>query len=450
MDADVLIIGGGIAGLSLAWRLAPQLSVVVVEAEPTLAFHTSSRSARQMQPSYGPAPIQELTRRSIKMVGEISASLPAPILKPRPLLTLGTAEEVAALVAGNANLVALSHGETMRRSPDLRADRFEASALDETAMEVDVPALLEFYRSQAVASGATVLTDARLTDARLTDARLTDARLTVAPVLSANKGSAVSKGSAATPSSPAIHNGAATKNSAGFEVVAGAHTIRAAVVVNAAGAWADQVAGLFDVRPRGLVPHRRSVAIVSTAVPVNPAGPMVDPADESFYYRPDGENLLISPCESVPAEPGNAQVVDADIAELIHRIDAVTTLGITGVVRSWTGLRTHPADGLPVVGFDADARAEVRADAGGVGAESGVPNFFWLAGQGGYGIQTSAALATFAAGLITKKFSSSEVIAAKLARSEFEERDAELAAALSPQRPGLGSPKRVRRGIWAS
>ena len=85
---------------------------------------------------------------------------------------------------------------------------------------------------------------------------------------------------------------------------------------------------------------------------------MVEPADESFYYRPDGEHLLISPCESVPAEPGDAQVVPGDIAQLIHRIDAVTSLGISGVVRSWTGLRTHPADGLPVVGFDA-ARARL-------------------------------------------------------------------------------------------
>ncbi|MGA7206495.1 MAG: FAD-binding oxidoreductase, partial [Specibacter sp.] len=190
-----------------------------------------------------------------------------------------------------------------------------------------------------------------------------------------------------------------------FAVVAGVHVISAATVVNAAGAWADTVAALFRVRPRGLVPHRRSVAIVSTATPANPEGPMVEPADESFYYRPDGEHLLISPCESVQAPPGNAQVVDADIARLIHRIDAVTTLGITGVVRAWTGLRTHPADGLPVVGFDADK-----------------PGFFWLAGQGGYGIQTSAALATLAAALLTRKLPA---------------HDAELAAELSPQRPAL-------------
>lgn len=363
MDYDVLIIGGGIAGLSLAWRLAPQLSVVVVEAESTLAFHSSSRSARQMQPSYGPAPIQELTMRTLEFVERLSAGLPAPILVPRPLLTLGTQTDVAALVARNAHLVPLSHAETMERSPDLHPGAFEAAALDSTAMEVDVPTLIEFYRSQAVAAGALVLTDSRV--------------IAVVP-----------------------------HGSAGFSVAAGERSLTASMVVNAAGAWADTVAQLGGVRSRRLVPHRRSAAIVSTEHAFNPGGPMVQPTDESYYFRPDGPHLLISPCESIPAEPGDAQVVDADISELISRIGAVTRVGITGVVRAWTGLRTHPVDGLPVVGFDAD-----------------VPNFFWLAGQGGYGIQTSAALAGLAAALIT---------------GTLTDDDGALAAALSPQRAGLG------------
>ncbi|MFQ4148578.1 FAD-dependent oxidoreductase [Arthrobacter sp. LAPM80] len=365
METQVLIIGGGIAGLSLAWRLAPAIPVVVVEAEATLAFHTSSRSARQMQPSYGPAPIAELTRRSIKMVRDISASLVAPILKPRPLLTLGTVEEVVALVAAHPGLEVIGHAETLRRSPDLHADVFEAAALDGTAMEVDVPALIEHYRSQAVAAGAVVLTGAPVTRIDAT----------------------------------------ARDSAPGFTVLAWEQVISAALVVNAAGAWADTVAAMAGAAPRGLVPYRRSVAIVSTKLPVDPAGPMVEPVDESFYYRPDGGHLLISPCESVPAEPGDARVVDADIAELIGRIDAVTSLGVAGVVRAWTGLRTQPADGLPVVGFDAS-----------------VPGFFWLAGQGGYGIQTSAALATLAAALIT---------------GTLPNDDHDLASALSPQRAGL-------------
>lgn len=361
MDTQVLIIGGGIAGLSLAWRLAPTVPVVVVEAEESLAYHTSSRSARQMQPSYGPAPIQELTHRSIALVEQISAGLSSPILMPRPMMTLGTAAEVQALVATHSSLTALNHAQTMRRSPDLSPEGFEAAALDETAREVDVPALLDFYRREAVAAGAVVLTGNPVT--------------------------------------------AIEPTATGFTVAARGHSIKTRIVVNAAGAWADTVARMAGVRPRGLRPYRRSVAIVSTEFPVDPAGPMVEPADESFYFRPDAGHLLISPCESVRAEPGDAQVVEADIAQVIQRIDAVTTLGITGVVHAWTGLRTQPADGLPVVGFDAE-----------------VPNFFWLAGQGGYGIQTSAALATMAAQLVT---------------GNLPEQDEPLAAALSPQREGL-------------
>ncbi|MGO2542942.1 MAG: NAD(P)/FAD-dependent oxidoreductase [Specibacter sp.] len=371
MEERVLIIGGGIAGLSLAWRLAPSLPVVVVEAEESLAYHSSSRSARQMQPNYGPGPIQELTRRSISAVAGIASALGAPILQPRPMLTLGTKAEVAQLVAANANLVPLDHAETMRRSPDLWPGVFEAAALDDTAMEVNVPALVEYYRSQAVAAGAMVLT-----------------------------GSAVDSATA--------HPGG------GFEVVVGERRIAAGTVVNAAGAWADGVAGIFGVRGRGLVPHRRSVAIVSTKIPADPAGPMVEPVDESFYYRPDGGHLLVSACESVPAEAGDAQVVDAEIATVIRRIDAVTTLGVSGVERSWTGLRTQTADGLPVVGFDEE-----------------VPNFFWLAGQGGYGIQTSAALGTLAAGMIV---------------GELPAEDAGLAAELSPQRAGLQQAGEVPAG----
>ncbi|MDQ0279466.1 D-arginine dehydrogenase [Arthrobacter silviterrae] len=380
MDCDVLIVGGGVAGLSLAWRLSPSRSVVLVEAEGSLAYHTSSRSARQMQPSYGPAAIQELTRRSIAMVEGISERLPAPIMVPRAMLTLGTETEVAALVAANANLESLTHSETMERSPDLRPETFEASALDGTAMEVDVPALLEFYRRQAIGTGAMVLTGAPVT--------------AVEVVASEPAGGTDAEGAGAEDLPTRFH------------VTAGRHSITAGTVVDAAGAWADVVAAQFGARPRGLQPHRRSVAIVSTEHPVDPSGPMVEPADESFYYRPDGTHLLISPCESVPAEPGDAQVVDEDIAELIHRIGEVTTVGITGVERSWTGLRTQPADGLPVVGFDAD-----------------VPNLFWLAGQGGYGIQTSAALATLAAGLLT---------------GTLPDDDGWLAGALSPQRAGLG------------
>jgi len=281
----------------------------------------------------------------------------------RPLIFIGQVPEIAQLVWQNAYLRPLSPEETLAMSPELVPESFGAACLDNTAMEVDVPALLEFYRAGAIEAGAVVLTGAPVRSGKEVGER--------------------------------------------WIVEAGEHTIDASTVVNAAGAWADTVAAMFGARPLGLVPYRRSAAIVATAEPVNRLGPMVGAADDTFYYRPDGEQLLISPCESVRAEPGDAQVVASDIDNLIATINDFTSLEITGVVKAWTGLRTSPSDGLPVLGFDAD-----------------VPGFFWLAGQGGYGIQTSAAMAEFAVGVIT---------------GETVPADAWLEEALSPLRPGLGS-----------
>ncbi|MCY0904606.1 NAD(P)/FAD-dependent oxidoreductase [Arthrobacter sp. H14-L1] len=339
MNTDVLIVGGGIAGLSLAWQLAPSAAVVLVEAEGTLAYHTSSRSARQMQPSYGPAPIQELTARSIVMVRSISAERGHSILLPRPLIFVGTVADVAAGTAANGRLRPLSHAEALTRCPDLRPDSFEAASLDDSALEVDVPPLLDHYRSGAVAAGALIITGAP------------------------------------------VHT--VQRTSAGWLVGAGDDAVEAPILVNAAGAWADPLAVIAGVGIQGLRPHRRTAATVMTEHPVDPQAPMIAGADDSFYYRPQGSGLLISPCESVPSVAEDARPVEADIRRVIERISTVSSLGITSVQRSWTGLRTSAADGLPVVGFDPEA-----------------PGFFWLAGQGGYGIQTSAAMAELAAAMI--------------------------------------------------
>lgn len=356
MNADVLIVGGGIAGLSLAWKLAPRVKVVLVEAEGSLAYHTSSRSARQMQPSYGPGPIKELTALSIAAVQEISAELGHSILAPRPLIFIGSEKEAAAQSAANGYLMPLSHADALRLSPDLRPEAFQAACLDDSALEVDVPELLEYYRSRAVAAGAEI--------------------------------------NVAAPVHTALRTGT------GWTVGAGSNAYSAAVVINAAGAWADPLAVIFGVGIQGLRPHRRTAAVVTTERPVNPAGPMIAAADDTFYYRPDGADLLMSPCESVPSVPEDAKPVDEDVRRLMDRINAVTNLGISGLRRSWTGLRTGAPDGLPVVGYDPEA-----------------PGFFWLAGQGGYGIQTSAALAGMAAELILSNGTSSGTVPVTVANA---------------------------------
>lgn len=356
MNADVVIVGGGIAGLSLAWQLAPRSTVVLVEAEDSLAYHTSSRSARQMQPSYGPPPVKELTARSILAVQRIAAELDRPILTPRPLIFIGTESQTASRRGANGHLQPIDHAEALRLSPDLRPGAFQAACLDDSALEVSVPDLLEYYRAHAVNAGATI--------------------------------------SLGSP----VHS--AQRNAAGWTIGAGGTAYSAPVVVNAAGAWADPVAVVFGVRTQGLRPHRRTAAIATTQQPANPAGPMIAAADDSFYYRPDGTDLLISPCESEPSVPEDAKPRDEDLRRLVARINDVTTLGVSGIRRAWTGLRTMAPDGLPVVGYDPEA-----------------PGFFWLAGQGGYGIQTSAALAEMAKELILTEGKSSGTVPSAVAQA---------------------------------
>jgi D-arginine dehydrogenase len=337
--ADVVIIGGGVAGLSLAAAISGRRSVVLVEAEPTFAYHTSSRSAQQMQPSYGPDEIRTITRESIAQVQAFESSMAKAILQPRPLLVCGfagTTRTIAELTEETPELSQLSVGEAVSRLPALRGDELVFAGIDSHAWQVDVPALLEFYRSEAARTGATLLLSAPVTMVRQTRAA--------------------------------------------WNIRAGQYDISASTVVNAAGAWADRVAGLAGVAAKGLVPYRRTVAVAAArGATVAADWPMVNDADDRFYFRPDGGEVLGSGLEDVATEAHDAQPFESDVAEVIRRINAVSTLDLA-VTRSWTGLRTLVADGLPVVGRDP--------------AE---PSFYWLAGQGGYGIQTSAAIARFVA-----------------------------------------------------
>ncbi|WDF34324.1 FAD-dependent oxidoreductase [Arthrobacter agilis] len=338
LECDVLIIGGGIAGLSLASALAPFSSVVLVESEGSLGYHTSSRSARQLIPSYGPEPVLDLTRRTLALLDGVQSSTGLPLTVPRSFLLIGSDADVDA--KASASMRRISPAEALALCPQLRPEAFDAAAIDTECVGTDTDLLLDYHRRRASDDGVIILTAAPVTSARY--------------------------------------------DGAGWSVRAGYRPITAEVVVNAAGAWADGVADLCGVAPQGLVPFRRTAAIV-TATHAPPVGtPMVAAADDSFYYRPDREGVLISPCEAEPAEPGDAQPHPGDVERLIEHLATVADLGVTGITRAWTGLRTERASGLPVVGFDV-----------------GHPGFFWLAGQGGYGFQTSSGIAELATVLLT-------------------------------------------------
>ncbi|MDR6416192.1 FAD-dependent oxidoreductase [Pseudarthrobacter sulfonivorans] len=334
---DVLIVGGGIAGLSLASALAGRCSVALVEAEQELAYHTSSRSARNLIPSYGPPIVQDLTIRTLELMAARDAELPAPVLSPRSFMLIGTEDAVRAEASGH--MKSITHAEALDLCPALVPESFTAAGLDTGSFGCDAPLLLADHRARAEAAGADIITGAR------------------------------------------VHS--AQRLGSGWEIGAGQEAFQAAVMVNAAGAWADELAVISGVEKLGLQPYRRTAAIVDVEHSLPEYSPMVAAADDSFYFRREGAGVLISPSETVPSGPEDARPRPGDIERLIGILNQVTTLGIRGVRSAWTGLRTEAADGVPVAGFDAEA-----------------PGFYWLAGQGGYGFQTSAAMAELAAAQI--------------------------------------------------
>ncbi|GAB1384654.1 FAD-dependent catabolic D-arginine dehydrogenase DauA [Burkholderiales bacterium] len=349
-DDTLLIIGAGIAGASLAWRLARAgRPVVLIEREPQPGMHSTGRSAAMFMESYGPPGVRALTRASRDFYLHPPAGFAeAPLLSPRHALFVATAGQQAALARMQADLAA--SGTTMvllnsellaQAAPALKPDLFQNALLDEQGYDMDVHALLQGFLRGARQAGARLLTG-------------------VWPLRAAHDGQrwrvALSDGN---------------------ELVA--HT-----VVNAAGAWADELAALFGAAPIGLQPRRRSAFTFRAPEGVDIARwPMVADVDEAWYFKPDAGQLLGSPANADPVPPHDVQPEEFDIALGIHLIQEATNLRIERPTATWAGLRSFVADGDLVIGFD-DA----------------CPGFFWLAAQGGYGIQSAAGASLLAASLI--------------------------------------------------
>ena len=349
-DDAMLIIGAGIAGASLAWRLARAgRPVVLIEREPQPGMHSTGRSAAMFMESYGPPGVRALTRASRDFYLHPPAGFAeAPLLSPRHALFVATAGQQAALARMQADLAA--SGTTMvllnsellaQAAPALKPDLFQNALLDEQGYDMDVHALLQGFLRGARQAGARLLTG-------------------VQPLRAAHDGQrwrvALSDGN---------------------ELVA--HT-----VVNAAGAWADELAALFGAAPIGLQPRRRSAFTFRAPEGVDIGGwPMVADVDEAWYFKPDAGQLLGSPANADPVPPHDVQPEEFDIALGIHLIQEATNLRIERPTATWAGLRSFVADGDLVIGFD-DA----------------CPGFFWLAAQGGYGIQSAAGASLLAASLI--------------------------------------------------
>lgn len=337
IETDVAVVGAGIAGVSAAYELTGAGSVLILERESQPAYHTTGRSAAMLLDSYGGPAVRALTVASGPLFG-----VRPGILTPRPLLWVAPEEQRAELDALRAELPQLSavdEAEARRLFPPLRPGWAAGALLDATAREIDVAGLHQHYLGGAERAGARLLLSAPVLGGRYQDGR--------------------------------------------WHLRTGAGDVRAAWVVDAAGAWADEVARALGVPPVGLRPLRRTAA-VARASGVDPGWPLVADVGETFYLRPEGTGVLISPADETPSPPCDARPDELDVALALERVDAATTLGLRSVRTAWAGLRTFTADRTPVIGADA-----------------AVPGFCWLAGQGGYGIQIAPAAARLAAAAVT-------------------------------------------------
>jgi D-arginine dehydrogenase len=340
----VAVVGGGIAGISIAYELAAEARVVLFETEPQLALHTTGRSAAMYLQSYGNVLVRTLTVASEADFARLPGVLETPPLL-RPQAQLWIADEEArphldALLETGGPLRSLSAAEAGALCPALRAELLVGAALDVSAQEIDVMALHQGYVGGLMARGGEIRR--------------------AAPVTSLER------------------------SGGGWRVGFPGGTLPVDVVVNAAGAWADQVAALAGVTLAGIRPLRRTLFTSPLQWPTPTDGwPFVADLGERFYFRVEHDQVLVSPADETPDVARDARPEEIDIARTLVVMNRFTTLGLRSVRSAWAGLRSFAADRSPVVG---GRRAE--------------PGFFWFAGQGGYGIQMAPALARAGAALL--------------------------------------------------
>jgi D-arginine dehydrogenase len=348
-SVDFVIIGAGIAGAAAAYSLAPLGRTLLLERESAPGYHTTGRSAAVYTETYGSSGIRALTIDSGRFLrNPPEGFVETRLLTPRGVLLLGRDDQRASLESAfEAGLrfcpdLRLIDGAEARKLVPVLAPEYVAGAVHEpSATDIDVHALHQGYLRGMRARGGRLVTNADVHK---------------------------------------LHRKAGS-----WTVGWGSETVETAIVVNAAGAWADAVARMAGAPPIGLVPKRR------TAFTFDPpegiaieSWPVVIDVDEGFYFKPESGRLLGSPADETPSPACDAQPEEYDIAVAADKIETATTMKIRHLSSKWAGLRSFVHDKMLVIGADDHAEG-----------------FYWLAGQGGYGIQTSPAAASCLASLIT-------------------------------------------------
>lgn len=346
--SDILVIGAGIAGASAAFELAREAHVVLLEQEDQPGYHTTGRSAALFTEAYGNLAIRRLTsagRAFFESPPEGFAE--HRLLSPRGTLFIAREDQLASLeralveTPSTAEVRRLSGDAAIAVNPALDPAYVAAALHEPSAEDIDVHALHTGFLRGLRRRGGRIVNGAGVA--------------------------------------------ALARAGGGWTADTPAGRFAAPLVVNAAGAWADLVAGLAGVRPVGLVPKRRTAFTFDPPEGWDIAGwPATIDIDETFYFKPDAGRVLGSPADETPSAPCDARPEELDIALGVDRIERATRLTVPRLTASWAGLRSFVADKTPVVGFEPEAEG-----------------FFWLAGQGGYGIQTAPALARAAAALIS-------------------------------------------------
>jgi D-arginine dehydrogenase len=357
---DFVVVGAGIAGASIAYELSRSATVCVIEAEERPGFHATGRSAALFAPSYGGRQIRALTRASKHFLSNPPQGFSdVPLLHPRGCLYIARSDQhahlnhlIGSVEESGGTLLRVSAAEAVARVPLLRKEYVAEAALDPDAMDIDVNAAHQSFMRGARAQGTLVITNHRVQ--------------------------------------------AAERLHGHWQIqLAGGEVVRAPVLINAAGAWADEVALACGAQPVGLRPLRRTALLVDPPTNIDiRAWPAVIDSEELFYFKTDAGKLLLSPADETPTLPSDAQPEDLDVAIAVDRVTQALDIEVRRISHKWAGLRTFSPDREPVLGYD-----------------SQVTGFFWCAGQGGYGIQSAPAMARAAAALVKRESLPADILA---------------------------------------
>lgn len=375
MRTDAIVIGAGISGAAAAYELAERRKVLLLERESRPGYHSTGRSAALYTPNYGNATVCALVRASRPFFDRPPAGFADhPLLRPRGALTYAGPEDAGKLDAllrlsgPGHEIVEIPPRRALELAPVLKPEAVARALFEPAVADMEVAAIHQGFLKGFRARGGVLATD-----------------------------------------SEAIR---IDRQGGGWRVAAGGEAHTAPILVNAAGAWADAVAALAGLPGVGLVPKRR------TAIIVEPEGydprpwPAIDDAGNDHYLKPDGARLMASPGDATPSPPCDAQPEELDVAMLVDWVERATVLAVKRIASRWAGLRSFVADESPVLGEDAAA-----------------PGFWWLAGQGGYGIMLSAPLGRSLASLVEEGELPTDIVAAGI-----------RPAMLDPRRPSLAAP----------